>query len=94
MPEAQHEESDPYLDTAGVAEMVGVSYYTIRFHLQQARANRKAGTSKPGDLPEPERTFGRSPVWRRSTIQAWVASRPGRGAGGGRPPKTTRSPGA
>jgi predicted DNA-binding transcriptional regulator AlpA len=75
MPEA---ESDPYLDTVEVAQMIGVTYHTVRFYLQQARANRKAGTPKPADLPEPDRVFGRAPAWRRSTIEAWVATRPGK----------------
>ena len=88
--EAQHD--DPYLDTLEVAKLVGVTYNTARFYLQQARANRRSGTSKPGDMPEPDRIFGRSPAWRRSTIEAWLASRPGQGAGGGRPWPSRNTP--
>jgi predicted DNA-binding transcriptional regulator AlpA len=29
--------------------------------------------------PAPERTFGRSPVWRPATVKTWAASRPRRG---------------
>ncbi len=29
--------------------------------------------------PAPERTFGRSPVWRPATIKTWAVSRPRRG---------------
>lgn len=85
MAEQQRDETDPYLDTVEVAKMIGVTYNTARFYLQQARANRRAGTPRPGDMPEPDRVFGRSPAWRRSTIQAWLDSRPGQGVGGGRP---------
>lgn len=85
MAEMQRDETDPYLDTIEVAKMAGVTYNTARFYLQQARANRRAGAPKPGDMPEPDRVFGRSPAWRRSTIESWLAARPGQGAGGGRP---------
>lgn len=40
---------------------------------------------KPGDLPPPDDTYGRSPVWKASTIKRWMRERPGRGVGGGRP---------
>jgi predicted DNA-binding transcriptional regulator AlpA len=90
--EIQHDETDPYLDSFEVAKMLGVAYNTVRYYLQQARANRHAGTPKPGDLPEPDRFFGRSPVWRRSTIEAWVPLRPGKGVGGGRPKGSRTSP--
>lgn len=90
----ENDQADPYLDTLEVARMVGVTYNTVRYYLQQARANRRAGTPKQGDLPEPDRVFGRSPVWRRSTITRWLAARPGQGAGGGRPwpQRSDRSP--
>jgi predicted DNA-binding transcriptional regulator AlpA len=29
--------------------------------------------------PQPERMFGRSPVWRPRTVKAWAESRPRRG---------------
>jgi len=82
---AENDANDPYLDTQEVAKALGVTYNTVRFYLQQARANRRNAVTKPGDMPEPDRVFGRSPVWRRSTIERWQASRPGQGAGGGRP---------
>ncbi len=66
---------DDLLDTSDVAELVGVKVPTIRTYLHR------------GDMPKPDRVIGRSPVWRRETIDAWLAERPGRGAGGGRPPK-------
>ncbi|MCA4741560.1 hypothetical protein H8Z64_23990 [Mycobacterium avium subsp. hominissuis] len=61
----------------------------------QRRANRRraAGKPRPGDLPEPDHFFGRTPVWRLSTITQWQAARPGQGAGGGRPtPKPKPKP--
>lgn len=38
-------------------------------------------------LPEPDACIGRTRGWKTETIDAWNASRPGRGVGGGRPKK-------
>lgn len=75
-----------YLDLAGVADALGVTVDSARTYHTRATTNRRNGAPKPGDLPAPDETFGRSPVWRESTIARFLESRPGRGAGGGRPP--------
>lgn len=67
------------LTLADVAERVGVGYESMRTYHQRAAKNRRAGAVKQGDLPAPDKTFGRSPVWAASTIERWVAERPGRG---------------
>lgn len=67
-----------------IAARIGVGVDSIRVYHQRATKNRKLGKPRPGDLPEPDQTFGRSPVWLESTIVKWEAKRPGRGAGGGR----------
>jgi hypothetical protein len=81
-----------YLDLAEVAEIVGVQYRTLRNYHQTAERNRRLAAKyddpsfiRPGDLPKPDKTFGRSPVWLPATIEAWMAHRPGQGIGGGRP---------
>ena len=38
-----------------------------------------------GDAPQPDGRLGVTPWWRESTIRRWQKSRPGQGAGGGRP---------
>jgi hypothetical protein len=40
-----------------------------------------------GDGPKPDGHLGRTPWWKPETVDAWKASRPGQGAGGGRPRK-------
>lgn len=56
------------LDIAGVAELLGVAPATVR------------GYRSRGLLPEPDGPYiGGSPAWRRSTIERWRNSRPGRG---------------
>lgn len=56
----------PLLDSEAVATWLGVKRESVT--RMKAR----------GDLPEPDEVFGRSPVWRVSTIIEWQASRPGR----------------
>lgn len=70
-----------------IAARIGVGVDSIRVYHQRATKNRRLGTPRPGDLPAPDDTFGRSPVWRESTIARWEKKRPGRGAGGGRKPR-------
>lgn len=76
-----------YLALADIARVIGVGIDSMRVYHQRAARNRRDGTTKPGDLPPPDETFGRSPVWASDTITTWIAERPGRGAGGGRPPR-------
>ncbi|QYC54386.1 helix-turn-helix DNA binding domain protein [Microbacterium phage Pickles13] len=76
-----------YLTLADIARVIGVGIDSMRVYHQRASRNRRAGETKPGDLPAPDETFGRSPVWSSDTVTEWIASRPGRGAGGGRPPR-------
>lgn len=74
-----------YWSLEEVAEAVGVTYNSARTYHGRAEINRKKEDPKPGDLPPPDRYFGRSPVWKPATIRKWLSNRPGRGAGGGRP---------
>ena len=66
---------EDYLDIAGAAEHLGVRPETVTRY-------RTAGV-----FPVPDMWLGRSPGWLPSTLDVWRASRPGRGAGGGRPRK-------
>lgn len=63
------------LDLRGAAELVGVSYATMRRYRTQS------------DFPEPDAYLGQSPGWLPETLTAWMDARPGRGVGGGRPRK-------
>jgi hypothetical protein len=57
-----------YWTIKGVAEHWGVTEQTIRTYRSRNR----------GELPEPDKVFGRSPVWKPETILNFV--RPGQGA--------------
>jgi hypothetical protein len=74
---------DPYLGYEEVAAHIGVSVRVVRKYLNEARRRRENGTSRTYDMPAPDKTFGQSPSWKLSTIEAWVKARPGRGSGGG-----------
>lgn len=64
-----------YMDARAIAERLGVSLATVYSY------------RKRGFLPEPDLMVGRSPAWRSETVEQWIATRPGRGVGGGRPRK-------
>jgi hypothetical protein len=64
---------------------------TVRSYHDAATKRRKDGCPRPGDFPEPDHHFGRTPVWSPATVDTWATNRPGRGAGGGRPRKDKRS---
>lgn len=76
-----------FLTLSDVAAVIGVGIDSMRVYHQRAARNRRTGKPRPGDLPPPDETFGRSPVWSDETISEWIEQRPGRGAGGGRPPR-------
>lgn len=59
--------SDELVDMRGLAAMLGIGYETVRKY------------RRVGRLPAPDYTMGRSPVWKRSTIERWRQNRPGQG---------------
>jgi predicted DNA-binding transcriptional regulator AlpA len=63
--------TDPLLDYAGIAALIGVGTSTVRAYAARGYL------PEPDSMPVPDR-----PRWHRSTIRAWHASRPGRGAPG------------
>jgi len=64
-----------YLDRSAVAGLIGVTPDTLSAYRSR------------GYLPEPDVMLGRSPGWLPATIERWIAARPGKGAGAGRPRK-------
>ncbi|SNQ48118.1 conserved hypothetical protein [Frankia canadensis] len=62
-------DDDPLLGYQEIAAMANVKPVTIRGYRRDGRF------PPPDDLPTPDR-----PRWYRSTVLAWLASRPGQGA--------------
>lgn len=63
--------TEDQLTTKEVAEILDLSENTIRIY------------RKRGRFPNPDGVLGKTPWWRRATIDKWTAERPGMG----RPPK-------
>lgn len=74
-----------YLDIAALAARMGWTEDSTRTLHARATKRRRENDVRPGDLPAPDEVFGRSPVWLWETIDEFEKSRPGQGAGGGRP---------
>lgn len=68
------------LDKQAVADRLGVSRETITKYVTPERIARYG-------FPEPDGRIGGSPWWWSTSIDAWQANRPGKGAGAGRPRK-------
>lgn len=73
------------LDTAAVAELLGVSPSTVTRYQQADRARY--------GFPEPDGRIGGRPWWWSTTITTWQKDRPGQGwpKGTSRPPRKTES---
>lgn len=71
-PEPPRVVRDEPVDLAGFAALTGLTLQTVRTY------------RKDGRLPEPEGTFGKVAWWYSSTVQVWLATRPGRWPQGGR----------
>jgi hypothetical protein len=58
---------------------------SVRMYYHRTLRRQRAGQKvRPGDFPLPDyHVNDRTPVWLGQTIDAWLAARPGRGAGGG-----------
>lgn len=56
-----------YLDSRQLADLLRIKRTSI--HRYRAR----------GDIPPPDETVGRTPLWAQATIDKWLAGRPGHG---------------
>jgi hypothetical protein len=70
------------LDYDAFAEALGVTKMTLRGYLRDARANRRDGTPKPNDVPEPDYVVGGMPLWYRNTVDKFIAERGKKGEQG------------
>lgn len=74
-PEAKRAVLSELLSLEDIADMIGVKHGTMHVYKNQARVNREAGKSRPEDLPEPDLSTPRSPMWLRETITDWISRR-------------------
>ncbi|AWY05319.1 hypothetical protein QDA01_gp41 [Microbacterium phage Cinna] len=66
---------DDLLTIDQIAPMVGLTVKSASTTHQRAERRRREGKSLTADMPAPDRRIGRSPVWRRDTIERWKATR-------------------
>lgn len=80
------------LDLPAVAARTGLAEDTVRTYLARTRARVSAGDEiRAHDFPLPDDQVSGVPVYYAATIDRWLAARPGRGAGGGRPKNDERA---
>lgn len=71
--------NDSFMDFTAIADRIGVKVTAVRTYHKKATDNRLHGDERVGDLPPPDQHFGRTPVWKTSTIEEWIERRPGHG---------------
>jgi predicted DNA-binding transcriptional regulator AlpA len=67
--------SPKILDRAAMAALAGVAQKSVTRYWER------------GQMPQPDGWVSGRPWWYETTAKEWLANRPGRGAGGGRPRK-------
>lgn len=67
--------TDDLLGLADIPDLLGLSVASVRTYHTDANRRRREGTSLPQDMPAPDFVIGRTPAWKRSTIEAWRDAR-------------------
>lgn len=83
------EEAKPVMDRQDVAAFLGVTPKLISQFLTESKEGHRY---ERNPFPEPNGRIGSGPWWkleRKPEFLAWMAARPGRGVGGGRPSHRT-----
>ena len=58
---------DGYLTSTELADKLGIRHTSVyRYRVR-------------GDIPDPDEYVGRTPLWKETTIAAWLEARPGHG---------------
>lgn len=65
------ESGDRLLSVEDVASALSVKVASLRVYSSRASKSRMESEGSSTDLPSPDYRFGRSPVWRESTIRKW-----------------------
>lgn len=64
-----------FVDSAEMAATSGMKIVSFRVALTRSRIRRAEDRSIPTDIPEPNFYVGRSPVWNRESLEAWIEAR-------------------
>ena len=60
---------------ADIAVMSGLGEASVRTYHTNAQRRRRLGEPQASDLPAPDVVIGRTPAWKRETVQRWIAER-------------------
>lgn len=63
------------VDSKALATAAGITVPSLRVLRSRAIKRREEKVSLPTDLPSPDGTIGRSPVWTTDTAQKWLNAR-------------------
>ncbi|QGJ89479.1 helix-turn-helix DNA binding domain protein [Microbacterium phage Smarties] len=60
---------------ADIAELLGLSAASVRTYHTDATRRRRNGETRDQDMPAPDTVIGRTPAWKRESIDAWKQER-------------------
>ena len=67
--------TDDLLSLADIPGLLGLSAASVRTYHTDANRRRREGAPLPQDMPEPDFIIGRTPAWKRETIEEWREAR-------------------
>ncbi|AWY06778.1 DNA binding protein [Microbacterium phage Quhwah] len=70
-------QSDPLelIGLADIATILDLSPASVRTYHTDATRRRRDGEPRDQDMPAPDMVIGRTPAWKRETIDAWKSER-------------------
>ncbi|QGJ88921.1 helix-turn-helix DNA binding protein [Microbacterium phage Teamocil] len=70
-------QTDPLelIGLADIADLLELSPASVRTYHTDATRRRRNGESRDQDMPAPDTVIGRTPAWKRESIDAWDAER-------------------
>lgn len=67
--------AESLLSLADIATELGLSPASVRTYHTDATRRRRQDTSLDQDMPAPDLVLGRTPAWKRESIDQWKAER-------------------
>lgn len=67
--------ADALLGLADIATLLGLSPASVRTYHTDANRRRREGNPLDQDMPAPDLVIGRTPAWKRESIDQWKRER-------------------
>ena len=71
----QNDPAEELLGLADIADLLSLSPASVRTYHTDATRRRRQDASLPQDMPETYLVIGRTPAWKRETVDAWKLER-------------------